>query len=1055
MKTNFIFRVILFVLISLLLLTTCRKDKEVINQITKKEENLIKLETKLLPDQLIDLFKSELSSKQSSSDYNIFLDSLTLASEKLYNVLVQQNELQHFKNHLNFILNELSSRKSGKGLIFNDCDLAEMGLGYAEGVSVSANANAGIALVILAELSSKKNVGIKVVYDFVNLERQYYLFSACSQDPGFNWGIGLGAALKAGLGFTGFVELITGLKTKPTGINQLAGPSVQTTYSLNVDIGAIFEFPLDKISYAPWKKGNGDCINGNILSECPEFFGQNFSGIKGYTIGVGGGLSLGDALMVSLTKSEIGICSEQMLSKITLKDFGKSKYGRILASTNMAGELLNPFANGGIIVSQGNLVAAAAVVTLYGLGDPAKCQSMNLPPSNLRYISPSNNEKIISARPKLEWACSDPENNELTYELFLGKSNNPPLFSIYLKNPVFQIETPLEGGVEYFWKVIAYDDQGNSTTGPIWRFTVGGPPSAAFSYSPKPATVGQSVQFTNLSSNDATSWEWEFGDNSKSTVKNPSHTYVTAVTFTVGLTSYNSFGWSAAAGNIIVNPAVTPTIPTVTTTVISGITQTTASSGGNVTSIGSSDVIVRGVCWSTASNPTTTDNVTTDGAGIGSFTSSITGLTAGTIYHVRAYAINSAGTAYGVDRSFTTLVTPLIPAVTTTAISGITQTTATSGGNVTSIGSSDVIVRGVCWSTASNPTTTDNVTTDGAGIGSFTSSMTGLTAGTTYHVRAYAINSAGTAYGVDRSFTTLVTPTIPAVTTTAISGITQTTAISGGNVTSIGSSDVIVRGVCWSTASNPTTTDNVTTDGAGIGSFTSSITGLTAGTTYHVRAYARNSTGIAYGSDVSFTSLIDFTGTINDVDGNVYNTMTIGSQVWMVENLKATKYNNGIAIPNVTATSAWSILSTPSYCWYKNDVNYKNSYGALYNFYAINTGKLCPIGWHVNSDAEWTQLETYLGGSTIAVGKLKETGLTHWASPNTGATNESGFNGLPGGRRYRDGTFDYMTFYGFWWTSTTLGTNDAWERHLSYDKPSAFSFDSRLENGYSVRCIKD
>ncbi len=149
--------------------------------------------------------------------------------------------------------------------------------------------------------------------------------------------------------------------------------------------------------------------------------------------------------------------------------------------------------------------------------------------------------------------------------------------------------------------------------------------------------------------------------------------------------------------------------------------------------------------------------MTTDGAGIGSFTSSITGLTVGTIYHVRAYAINSAGTAYGVDRSFTTLVTPTIPAVTTTSISGITQTTATSGGNVTSIGSSDVIVRGVCWSTSSNPTTTDNVTTDGAGIGSFTSSITGLTAGTIYHVRAYAINSAGIGYGVDRTFTTLIT----------------------------------------------------------------------------------------------------------------------------------------------------------------------------------------------------------------------------------------------------------------------------------------------------------
>ena len=136
--------------------------------------------------------------------------------------------------------------------------------------------------------------------------------------------------------------------------------------------------------------------------------------------------------------------------------------------------------------------------------------------------------------------------------------------------------------------------------------------------------------------------------------------------------------------------------------------------------------------------------------------------------------------------------------------------------------------------------------------------------------------------------------------------------------------------------------------------------------------------------------------TATDIDGNVYHTVTIGTQIWMVENLKTTRYNDGSPIPFVTDSSSWSNLTTPGYCWYNNDTTNKNTYGALYNWFAVNTGKLAPTGWHVPTDDEWTTLTTYLGGESIAGGKLKETGTTHWRTPNAGATNEIGFTASSG-----------------------------------------------------------
>ena len=294
--------------------------------------------------------------------------------------------------------------------------------------------------------------------------------------------------------------------------------------------------------------------------------------------------------------------------------------------------------------------------------------------------------------------------------------------------------------------------------------------------------------------------------------------------------------------------------PTVTTNNVSDISTTTATCGGNVTSAGYGTVSAKGVCWSTSQNPTTSNSHTTNGSGTGSFTSSITGLTENTTYYVRAYATNEAGTAYGEQKTFTTPHAVSLPTVTTNDVTEITTTTATSGGNVTSEGYGNVSARGVCWSTSQNTTINDPHTSDGNGTGNFTSSITGLAANTTYYVRAYATNEAGTAYGDLKIFTTQHAITIPIVTTNEVIEITQTSATSGGNVISEGYGNVSAKGVCWSTSENPTISDSHTTDGSSTGTYTSSITGLTANTTYYVRAYATNEVGTGYGNQVTFTT---------------------------------------------------------------------------------------------------------------------------------------------------------------------------------------------------------
>ena len=242
------------------------------------------------------------------------------------------------------------------------------------------------------------------------------------------------------------------------------------------------------------------------------------------------------------------------------------------------------------------------------------------------------------------------------------------------------------------------------------------------------------------------------------------------------------------------------------------------------------------------------------------------------------------------------------------------------------------------------------------------------------------------------------------------------------------------------------------------------LLGLTPNTTYYYRAKAVNILGESYGRMYWFTTLSEESsniifhpgltyGEISDIEDNVYKTIQIGSQTWTAQNLAVTKYNDGEPITLAVNYPKWSELLAGAYSWY-NNVEIK--YGALYNWYAVNSGKLCPDGWRVPADEDWKILTDYLGGTTVAGDKLKEATYMHWATPNTGASNYSGFTALPGGYRYYSGNYNNITRYGYWWTSTETASNSGIGRSLYYDYSNIDeikALDKRT--GASVRCIKN
>jgi uncharacterized protein (TIGR02145 family) len=520
-----------------------------------------------------------------------------------------------------------------------------------------------------------------------------------------------------------------------------------------------------------------------------------------------------------------------------------------------------------------------------------------------------------------------------------------------------------------------------------------------------------------------------------------------------------------------INPKL---LPLLTTSAITNITQNTATSGGTVISDNGLEVTACGICWSLKPNPTINDSITKDSRGMGVFTSSISRLIADTTYYVRAYATNSEGTAYGFQVTFKTL-TSVFPVLTTTEATDITESTATSGGVITFNGGTAITAHGVCWSTSENPTVQNDKTSDGESNGTFTSKITNLITGTTYYLRAYATNKTGTGYG---NQTTFRTQSIPTLTTTNVTSIGSTTTTSGGNIISDGGAAVTVRGVCWSTNANPTIADSKTSDGIGEATFISKITGLSSGTTYYVRAYATNASGTGYGETKSFSTLFAIVfnpnltyGSVTDIDGNVYKTITIGTQTWMAENLRTSKYRNGESISNLAVYADWAAATFGAWCDYDNDATtYDSRYGKLYNWYAVNDSRnIAPTGWHVATDAEWTTLTNYVSanfGTSLCVAKALAA-TTDWttststyniAGPidsNLAINNYSGFCAFPGGSRNIYAAFLAVGVSGYWWSSSSYNTTNAWYRGLDHERSYVISNSYTKANGFSVRCVRD
>jgi uncharacterized protein (TIGR02145 family) len=343
-----------------------------------------------------------------------------------------------------------------------------------------------------------------------------------------------------------------------------------------------------------------------------------------------------------------------------------------------------------------------------------------------------------------------------------------------------------------------------------------------------------------------------------------------------------------------------------------------------------------------------------------------------------------------------------------------------------------------------------------AGSGSIT--ITGLTFGTayTFTVTATTASGKGSPSAPSNSVIPFGVPGAPTI-GTATAGNAQATVTFTAPASNGGSA------ITSYTATSSPGGFTGTLSQAGSGTIT--ITGLTNGTAYTFTVKANNAAGAGTAS-VESNSVTPIAPTVTDVSGNTYETVTIGTKTWMAKNLNTTKYNDGTIIPNLSSKLAWSAATSGAYCDYDNNWFNGTTYGKLYNWYVVdnnaatkvasNGGKnICPTGWHVPTAPEWKDLFRTIGSSAEAGGRAKETGTTHWTTPNTGATNSVGFTALPGGNRFYNGAFSGIGLIGTWWATWEWNKTDAYYYYLEYSSSSEGEFNYSKNFGCSVRCLKD
>jgi len=380
-----------------------------------------------------------------------------------------------------------------------------------------------------------------------------------------------------------------------------------------------------------------------------------------------------------------------------------------------------------------------------------------------------------------------------------------------------------------------------------------------------------------------------------------------------------------------------------------------------------------------------------------------------------------------------------VPAVDTQKPTEITSFSARVGGILISDGGGDVIQSGVCYGKNEKPTLADLIAPDADGGGIINCILTGLEEQATYYCRAFATNRAGTGYGNQVGFTTLKYIALPVVNTTPVKNITITSAWCGGEVISDGSDTTLTRGLCWSMNTLPTVLDSHTVSSSGTGVFSDSLPDLIAGSPYFVRAYATNSAGTSYGNQVSFTIFsgspcLDMPVLTDPRDGHTYPTVQIGDQCWMQKNL------------NYDTAGSWCYQYIQSNC---------DSFGRYYSWPAVLA--VCPPGWHLPNETEADSLALFLGGAKKAGGRMKETGYSHWFSPNQGATNLSGFTALGTGRRINNiPSFEGLMIDAVFWATKKNHPDEPCAFGVRYNANQlSISSYGYFIDSFSVRCLKD